>query len=118
MKIANQLCRPALGLLFCFCLGNAASSAAPAPNTPGVAVLLVDTDRVMGNIDEAIYGQFLEHINHSVVDGLFAEQIQGCGFEGKDFETYWKPFADLGSVRLVDVKFENGEKSVRVEVNN
>ena len=45
--------------------------------THGVAVLLIDTDRVMGTIDEDIYGHFLEHINHSVVDGLFAEQIQG-----------------------------------------
>ncbi len=89
-----------------------------AAGGPGVAVLLADTDRVMGNIDEAIYGQFLEHINHSVVDGLFAEQIQGCGFEGKDFETYWKPFAERGSVQLADVKFENGEKSVRLDVND
>ena len=32
-------------------------------------------------IDKQIYGHFLEHINHSVEDGLFAEQIQGCGFE-------------------------------------
>ena len=63
---------------------------------PGVAVLLVDTDRVMGNINEAIYGQFLEHINHSV-EGLFAEQIQGRGFEGKDFETYWKPLGENGN---------------------
>jgi hypothetical protein len=37
-----------------------------------------------------IYGHFLEHINHSVVDGLFAEQIRGCGFEGEDFKTYWQ----------------------------
>jgi len=71
------------------------SSCANGPGTAtggfGVAVLPVDTDRVMGNIEENIYGHFLEHINHSVVDGLFAEQIQGCGFEGKDFETYWRP---------------------------
>ncbi len=89
-----------------------------ATGDPGVAVLMVDTDHVMGNVEEAIYGHFLEHINHSDVDGLFAEQIQGCGFEGKDFEAYWKPFADRGTVRVVDVRFENGEKSVRVEVNN
>jgi hypothetical protein len=37
-----------------------------ATGGPGVAVLLVDTDRVMGNIEEAIYGHFLEHINHSL----------------------------------------------------
>ena len=48
----------------------------------GVAILAVDTDRPMGTIDKNIYGHFLEHINHSVVDGLFAEQVRGQGFEG------------------------------------
>ena len=86
--------------------------------TPGVAVLLVDTDRVMGDIDEGIYGQFLEHINHSVVDGLFAEQIRGQGFEGEDFKNYWESFAKNGDVRIENVKFENGEKSLRLSVNN
>ena len=61
------------------------SEALGAGDQPGVAVLLVDTDRVMGSIDERIYGHFLEHIDHSVEDGLFAEQIRGAGFEGDDF---------------------------------
>jgi alpha-N-arabinofuranosidase len=99
-------------------VGFLSATAFGAAGNPGVAILAVDTDRVMGNIEESIYGHFLEHINHSVVDGLFAEQIQGCGFEGTDFQTYWKPFVDLGGVQLADVKFENGEKSVRLEVNN
>ena len=81
-----------------------------------VAVLLVDTDRVIAPIDQRIYGHFLEHINHSVVDGLFAEQIRGCGFEGKDFETYWESFSDRGSVEIADVEFQNGKKSVRLHV--
>ena len=63
---------------------------------PGVAVLQVDLDRRMGSIDRHIYGQFLEHINHSVVDGLFAEQVRGAGFEGKDFDDYWTPFGRTG----------------------
>jgi len=84
----------------------------------GVAILLVDTDRVMGKVEEAIYGHFLEHINHSVVDGLFAEQIQGQGFEARDFETYWKTFANNGSAKVVAAKFENGEKSLRLEADN
>ena len=67
-------------------------------------------------IDERIYGHFLEHINHSVVDGLFAEQIRGCGFEGEDFKTYWEPFSDRGSVEIADVEFRNGKKSVRLHV--
>jgi hypothetical protein len=40
----------------------------------GVAILDVDTPRI-GAIDRNIYGHFLEHINHSVEDGLFAEQV-------------------------------------------
>src|ERR1022692_4111738 len=67
-----------------------------------VAVLLVDTDRATTLIDKRIYGHFLEHINHSVEDGLFAEQVRGCGFEGEDFKTYWEPFSDRGSVECVD----------------
>jgi alpha-L-arabinofuranosidase len=81
---------------------------------PGVAVLLVDTDRVEGQIDERVYGQFLEHINHSVVDGLFAEQVRGQGFEGKDFADYWQTIGDPASVELANEKFEQGEKSVRL----
>jgi alpha-N-arabinofuranosidase len=100
-----------LGLL----AGAAIANAAEADS--GVAILLVDTDRVMGNINEAIYGQFLEHINHSV-EGLFAEQIEGRGFEGKDFETYWKPFAKNGSAGAVNAKFKNGEKSLRLQADN
>ena len=93
------------------------SSDAPAPGGPGVAILLVDTDRVMASIDERIYGHFLEHINHSVEDGLFAEQIRGCGFEGEDFATYWKSFSDRGRVEIADVEFKNGKKSVRLNVD-
>ena len=92
------------------------SSAAPAMGAPGVAVLLVDTDSVTASIDKRIYGHFLEHINHSVVDGLSAEQIRGCGFEGDDFKTYWEPFADRGWVEIADVEFNNGKKSVRLRV--
>src|SRR6186997_706363 len=80
----------------------------------GVAILQVDTDRRLGPIDPKIYGQFLEHINHSVEDGLFAEQIRGAGFEGRDFETYWTPFGPPDAVRVVDTAFERGTKSVRI----
>jgi len=97
--------------------GGAASDAVEAPAAaPGVAVLLVDTDRVTGTIDADIYGHFLEHINHSVVDGLFAEQIRGQGFEGEDFQTYWQSFAEKGRVELASGTFVNGERSVRLEV--
>jgi alpha-N-arabinofuranosidase len=90
---------------------------APAAEEPGVAVLLVDTGRPEGRIDSRIYGHFLEHINHSVEDGLFAEQIRGAGFEGDDFRTYWQPFSDRGTVSVAAVDFQNGRKSVRLDVS-
>src|ERR1043165_3562182 len=93
------------------------SRAAPAPGEPRVAVLLVDTDRAMGSIDERIYGHFLEHINHSVEDGLFAEQIRGAGFEGDDFNAYWTTFSAHGAGSVAAVDFQNGKKSVRIDVN-
>ena len=92
------------------------SRAEPAETGARVAVLLVDTDRVTTSIDERIYGHFLEHINHSVEDGLFAEQIRGCGFEGEDFKTYWESFSDRGTVEIADVDLKNGKKSVRLRV--
>src|SRR5574339_205929 len=79
----------------------------------GVAILDVDTDRRIGAIDRNIYGHFLEHINHSVEDGLFAEQIQGAGFEGADFKTHWKTVGDAGAVTLSESAFGTGVKSVR-----
>lgn len=82
-----------------------------AASQPGVAVLLVDTDRKTRIIEEDIYGQFLEHINHSVEDGLFAEQIQGQGFEAKDYETYWKPVEGNGTIKVVPTQFQKGEKA-------
>ena len=87
---------------------------ASAQTASGVAILQVDTDRRLGTIDPKIYGQFLEHINHSVVDGLFAEQIRGAGFEGRDFETYWTPFGPPDAVRVVEASFERGTKGVRI----
>ena len=85
---------------------------------PGVAVLLIDTDHPVSTIDKNIYGHFLEHINHSVEDGLYAEQVQGQGFEGKDWDTYWKPFTKNGKVEVVNTPFEKGLKSVRLEPAN
>jgi alpha-N-arabinofuranosidase len=81
---------------------------------PGVAVLLIDTDRKTGDINEEVYGHFLEHINHSVVDGLYAEQIRGQGFEGADFEMYWEIIDNAGEVSVENVPFKSGEKSLRL----
>ena len=83
-----------------------------------VAILLVDTDHPTGTIDQRIYGHFLEHINHSVEDGLYAEQIRGQGFEGNDFKDYWEKTSDPGAVEVVPMKWEQGEKSLRLSPNN
>ncbi|HVT74440.1 MAG TPA: alpha-N-arabinofuranosidase, partial [Lacunisphaera sp.] len=104
--------RPLLTWLIASALVRLPASAA----APGVAVLLVDTDHVPATVDERIYGHFLEHINHSVVDGLYAEQVRGQGFEGKDFETYWRPIGESGGATLVEEKFQRGERSVRLTV--
>ncbi|HKK45537.1 MAG TPA: alpha-L-arabinofuranosidase C-terminal domain-containing protein [Balneolaceae bacterium] len=86
-------------------------------DSTGVAVMLVNTDRPMGKIDKKIYGHFLEHINHSVVDGLYAEEVRGRGFEGDDYKTYWNLVGDNDGVQLVDGNFRNGKKSIRLKVN-
>lgn len=93
------------------------SSVVSGGGEPGVAILVVDTGRATAPIDELIYGQFLEHINHSVEDGLFAEQIRGAGFEGEDFKTYWEPFSEPGQIEIANVDFQNGSKSVRLHVD-
>jgi len=97
--------------------GPLVSTASAAAGEPSVAVLPVDVNRGIASIDQRIYGHFLEHITHSVVDGLFAEQIRGCGFEGEDFKTYWKAFSDRGTVEIAEVEFQNGKKSARLRAD-
>ena len=87
-------------------------------DSSGVAILLIDTDHPLSTIDENIYGHFLEHINHSVEDGLYAEQVQGQGFEGKDFETHWKAVETNGRTAVIDIPFQKGLKSVRLSPSN
>ncbi len=107
-----------LFIIVYFLVGSCKENTTPHATRPGVGILLVDTDRKTGIIEEDIYGHFLEHINHSVVDGLFAEQIQGLGFEGNDYETYWEPVINNGSVTIAAVNFQQGEKSIRLQTEN
>lgn len=104
--------------VFVSCSYTASKNKEAQTDSSGVAVLLVDTDHPISTIDENIYGQFLEHINHSVEDGLYAEQVQGQGFEGKDFEIYWKPIEKNGKLALIDIDFQKGLKSVRLSPSN
>ena len=53
-----------------------------------------------------------------MVDGLYAEQVQGQGFEGKDFETHWKAVEKGGKASVVDVTFQKGLKSLRLSPGN
>jgi alpha-N-arabinofuranosidase len=114
LRNAKVLC---VILLILVCHKSYPQDSGPVLTGSGVSVLLVDTDRPVGRISEGVYGQFLEHINHSVVDGLYAEQVQGKGFEGKDFETYWKPYGENGSVTVVKTDFKNGEQSIQFKIN-
>src|ERR1051325_1688733 len=84
--------------LLASCSPSLSANKGTQTDSSGVAVLLIDADRPLSTVDKNIYGQFLEHINHSVEDGLYAEQVQGQGFEGKDFETYWEPVEKNGKV--------------------
>ena len=107
-----------VGLLFASWISVEKGDKNVQGETPGVAVLLVDIDHPVSRIDKNIYGHFLEHINHSVEDGLYAEQVQGQGFEGKDWETYWKALTKSGKVELVNTAFEKGLKSIRLAPAN
>src|SRR5215213_6234414 len=100
------------------CSSQSPATKATSTDSSGVAILLVDADHPISKIDENIYGHFLEHINHSVEDGLYAEQVQGQGFEGKDFETYWKAIEKNGKVTLVDTAFQKGVKNIRLSPGN
>jgi alpha-N-arabinofuranosidase len=51
----------------------AAPFIARAQNAPGRARIKIDTDRVIGDIDPKIYGNFVEHLGRCVDGGVFQE---------------------------------------------
>jgi len=51
--------------------------------------LSVDPTKVTGKIDEKIYGQFLEHIYHSVNGGLWGEMVWNRSFEDTGQRSAW-----------------------------
>lgn len=57
------------------------SVAANAARTDRPTTLTIDPDRVVAEIDNKIYGHFLEHIFHSVNGGLWGELIWNRSFE-------------------------------------
>ena len=107
-----------LSLLLISCSQQSSTNKENGTDSSGVAILLVDTDHPLSTIDENIYGQFLEHINHSVENGLYAEQVQGQGFEGKDFKRTGKRLQTDGIVNVINTAFQKGSKSIRLSPGN
>src|ERR1039457_4995949 len=57
--------------------------------------LTVNTGTVLHTIDPKIYGQFLEHIYHSVNGGLWGEVVWNRSFEETLTEGAWKVDGDV-----------------------
>jgi alpha-N-arabinofuranosidase len=88
-----------------------AVSAAWADDVP----LIVNTDKVVGRVDEKIYSHFLEHIYHSCNGGLWGEMIWNRSFEVGAGASRWTVAGD----RLVqkgkesDIRLTFGDPSWR-----
>jgi alpha-N-arabinofuranosidase len=54
----------------------------------------IDTDRVVGHVDNKIYGQFLEHIYHSVNGGIWGQLIFNRSFEEVLSKDSWTVHGD------------------------
>ena len=69
--------------------------------------LTVHPDRVVSDVDEKVYGHFLEHIYHSVNGGLWGELIWDRSFEGGGAGVAWE-------VRGDSICQEGGSADVRL----
>ncbi len=112
VKIKTSILASVIFSLVCF---NSFSQVNTGVSPQRVGVLLVDTERQPGKINESVYGHFLEHINHSVVDGLFAEQVRGQGFEGDDFKTYWEIPGQANLVSITGNDPGNGKSCLQLK---
>lgn len=56
--------------------------------------LIIHPDRVLNNVDEKVYGHFLEHIYHSCNGGLWGELIWDRSFEGGVAGVAWNATDD------------------------
>lgn len=57
--------------------------------TQSVVELKVNPDKVIGRVDEKIYGQFLEHLYHSVSNGVWGEMVWNRSFEERLLQGDW-----------------------------
>lgn len=51
--------------------------------------LSVNPDKILNRVDEKVYGQFLEHIYHSVSNGIWGENVWNRSFEDWTTEGKW-----------------------------
>ena len=65
------------------------------PAQEKTVTLSVNPNRVVGQIDERIYGQFLEHIYHSVNGGLWGEAVWNRSFEENCSREWNKRFDEI-----------------------
>ena len=77
-------------------------------DTSQVAELSVEPGKVVGQIDEKIYGQFFEHIYHSANGGLWGEMVWNRSFEElpDNVAKYWQSYGD-GRGELTGDAFNN-----------
>ena len=68
MKIATSLSRRSFGTLLA-----AAPCIVRAQPSPIRARIKIDTERVIGDIDPKIYGNFIEHLGRCIEGGVFEE---------------------------------------------
>ncbi len=72
MKIQNSI----IALLFLLLIGSCQSN-----NDLAEARISIDPNKVIGSIDENVYGHFYEHIYHSANGGLWGDMIWNRSFE-------------------------------------
>ncbi len=70
-----------LFLLACFIVSMAPEGAETSEVARGEASIEVFPSEELGRVDPFVYGHFLEHIYHSVVDGLDGQKVRNRSFE-------------------------------------
>jgi len=69
----KKVCRAEPDVVFSKDLAAAATGALKAQSAPAKARIKIDTERVIGDIDPKIYGNFVEHLGRCIQGGVFDE---------------------------------------------
>ena len=59
--------------------------------TPLRARIKIDTERVIGDIDPKIYGNFIEHLGRCIDGGVFDEKLAALRRQRLPRATCWRP---------------------------